>query len=317
MATTVYDIVTEKIIELLDKGIVPWNRPWNPKAGNGRMSFNQYNLITKKPYRGINPWILGATADEKGYASPYWLSFKQAKEKGGNVKAGEKATIVVFWKFMVKDAQDDNGKVILDDHGVPKKKTIPLLRYYYVFNLEQCEGIEAPALKEIENPVLPTKNDLNPIETCEQIMNSYKTCPKIKFGSNRAFYSPAHDEITLPDKDQFIDMEHFYSVLFHEAAHSTGHKDRLHRSDFISYFGSENYGKEELVAEMTSAFLCATAGIENTTIETNASYIASWKKTIRADVKMVIIAAAQAQKAADYMLGISHEDHKTNLENAA
>ena len=303
MATNnVYEIVTNKIIELLDKGVVPWNRPWTYKAGNG--GFCQMNLKTKKPYRGINPWLLLATAEEKGYTSPYWLSFKQANDMGGNVKAGEKSTMVIFWKFLSKEAKDSDGNI--------KIRTIPMLRYYSVFNLDQCEGIEAPK-SNVEASVSP---DLTPIEACEQIMTLYKACPSISHGSNKAYYSPMPDTITMPDKDQFVSMEKYYCVLFHEAAHSTGHESRLHRSNFLSYFGSENYGKEELVAEMTAAFLCATAGIENTTIENSAAYVASWKQTIKADAKMVVMAAAQAQKAADYMLGITHEEHKADLSLA-
>lgn len=308
MATNnVYDIVTNKIIELLDKGVVPWNRPWTYKAGNGGC-FCQMNLKTKKAYRGINPWLLLATAEEKGYTSPYWLSYKQAQEMGGNVKAGEKSTMVIFWKFLSKDVKDSDG--------VTKTKTIPMLRYYSVFNFEQCEGIELPKIKtavEVKPAVSP---DLTPIEACEEIMALYKACPSISHGSNRAYYSPIPDTITMPDKDQFESMEKYYSVLFHEAAHSTGHESRLHRSNFLSYFGSEDYGKEELVAEMTAAFLCATAGIENTTIENSAAYVASWKKSIKADSRMVVMAAAQAQKAADYMLGITHEEHKADLSLA-
>jgi antirestriction protein ArdC len=305
MATNnVYEIVTNKIIELLDKGVVPWNRPWTYKAGNNG-GFCQMNLKTKKLYRGINPWLLLATAEEKGYTSPYWLSFKQAKDMGGNVKAGEKSTMVIFWKFLSKEIKNSDGTI--------KNKTIPMLRYYSVFNLEQCEGIEAPK-STVETPAVSP--DLTPIEACEQIMALYKTCPSISYGSNKAYYSPMPDTITMPDKDQFTSMEKYYSVLFHEAAHSTGHESRLHRSNFLSFFGSENYGKEELVAEMTAAFLCATAGIENTTIENSAAYVASWKETIKADSKMVVMAAAQAQKAADYMLGISHEEHKADLSLA-
>ncbi len=286
---TVYEIITDRIIEILDKGIIPWNKPWKDKYP----SFPT-NLISKKPYRGINPWLLMATAYEKGYSSPYWLSFKQAKEKGGRVRTGEKGTMVIFWTFVTKENKDKEDENI-------KIEKIPILRYYTVFNVEQCEGIEIP----VENPVIIP----NKIEACEQILALYENCPPIRNGSNRAFYSPALDTITMPDKDQFIDMEHYYSTLFHEIAHSTGHESRLHRSNF-DHFGSENYGKEELIAEMTAAFLCATAGIDNKTIETNAAYIASWKEAIKADTRMVIISAAQAQKAADYILGITHENHE-------
>jgi len=306
----VYEIVTNRIIELLDKGVVPWNRPWTHKVGNG--GFSQYNFITKKPYRGINPWLLLATAEEKGYSSPYWLSYKQCQEKGGQVRKGEKSTLVIFWKFLSKAAVNADGTPALNKDGNAKFKTVPMLRYFSVFNIEQCDGIEAPAAKVDESPV----KDLSPINACEHIMSLYATCPKINHGSNRAYYSPDPDTITMPDQDQFTSMEKYYCVLFHEAAHSTGHESRLHRSNFLNYFGSNDYGKEELVAEMTAAFLCAITGIENNTIENNAAYVASWKKTIKADTKMVVLAAAQAQKAADYMQGIIHEEHKADLSLA-
>jgi antirestriction protein ArdC len=262
-------------------------------------------LTTLKAYRGINPWLLMATAEEKGYRSPYWLTYKQTKERGGYVRAGEQGTLVVFWRHI--QVTDKDGE-----------KTIPFLRYSNVYNLEQTENVRLPkSLIPSEDEVVADKPvDYNPIEACEKIVAGYKTCPKVNHGFNRAFYSPVPDSISMPDQDQFNSMENYYATLFHEMAHSTGHESRLHRTNFISFFGSHEYGKEELVAEMTAAFLCAHAGIENSVIEVNASYVAAWKEKIQGDSRMVVMAAAAAQKAADYILDIKHDEPKIEEEKA-
>lgn len=279
MSNKVYEIITEKIIEQLEQGTVPWHKPW--------ISEYPKNLISKKEYRGINVFLLGASK----YSSPYWLSYKQAKQLGGNVKKGEKSTIVVFWKqIKVKDKNPDNTE--------ETKKTIPFLRYYRVFNVEQCENID-----EKKIPVTEINPDFQPIAACEETVMNMQNKPEIRYQDSRAFYHPSGDYVNMPNPKTFQKEEFYYSVLFHELGHSTGHKSRLARKDFDKgFFGNEVYSKEELCAEMTAAFLCGHHKIEMKTIDNSAAYIKSWLRKLKDDVKMIVLAAAQAQKAADYIL---------------
>lgn len=282
----VYEIITERVISLLKQGTVPWQKPWN---GGDQIP---QNLISRKPYRGVNVFLLHAMS----YQSPFWLTFKQAKELGGHVRQGEKASPVVFWKWL--DGEDkDTGKA----------KRIPLLRYYSVFNAAQCENIgpHVPQLNSVQRPH-------NPIETAERIVSEMPKRPAIKHGLDRAFYSPSGDFVGMPAPEQFRSGEGYYSVLLHELTHSTGHESRLARKGVSgsegewSAFGSTPYAREELVAEMGAAFLCGQAGIAERTIENSASYIASWLERLKDDVRLVVTAAAQAQKASDFILGIQH-----------
>jgi len=289
MKLNVYEIITEKIISLLSQGVIPWSKPWKPEAGE------HMNLVSGKPYRGINVFLLGCA----GYDSPFWLSFKQAKKLGGSVKKGEQGSIVVFWKWIIKEEIEDNGE--------KKYKKIPLLRYYTVFNLEQCEGIDAPA------PVLEPVEKKNPIKEAQTIVDGMPNRPAIVHGGNAAAYSPAPDRIKMPELEQFVSSEEYYSTLFHEMTHSTGHASRIGRKDIehVKPFGSVEYSKEELIAEMGAAFLCAVAGIENKTINNSAAYIQGWLKELKNDKKMVVFAAAAAQKAADYIQGIETYNTET------
>ena len=271
----VYEIITEQIIEKLNKGEIPWHKPWvgadAPK-----------NLVSKKEYRGINPFLLGC----QRYSSPYWLSYKQCQNLGGHVRKGEKSTIVVFWKQVkIKDKDTDDDK------------TIPMLRYYRVFNADQCE---LPAGKVPMSDVNP---DFQPIAACEKVTTDMQNKPTIEHRESRAYYRPSTDSVNMPKKETFVNEEFYYSVLFHELGHSTGHKSRLDRKEFSEgQFGSETYSKEELVAEMTAAFLCGYCQIENKTIDNSAAYIKSWLGKLKNDSKLVVLAAAAAQKAADYIL---------------
>ena len=256
---------------------MPWHKPW--------VGGYPQNLISKKEYRGINVFLLGC----QRYSSPYWLSFKQCSELGGHVRKGEKGTMVVFWKQVNFKDKTEEGET---------DKTIPLLRYYTIFNVEQCEGIDEKKIPKPEaNP------DFQPIAVCEETVNGMQNKPDIQFRESRAYYQPLNDFVNMPVKESFEKEEFFYSVLFHELGHSTGHKSRLDRKDMgAGSFGSEKYSKEELVAEMTAAFLCGVCQIENMIIENSAAYIQSWLKALKNDKKLVVLAAAQAQKAADYIL---------------
>jgi len=267
----VYQIVTEKILQKLREGVVPWERPWT--------NVRPQNLISRKSYRGINVFLLGM----QGYGSPFWATWNQIKQLGGSVKRGEKSTIVVFWKLVEKEDDDE-------------KKTFPVLRYYRVFNVEQCEGIEVPKLDA--NP------DFEPLEECERTIKNMPHRPEIINGG-AAYYDPNRDLVCIPAPTRFKNPEHYYSTLFHELAHSTGHESRLGRKSLNGWapFGSEDYSREELVAEMTAAFLSAHHGIETATIDNSAAYIDSWLKALSNDPKAVVWAASQAEKASDYILG--------------
>ena len=276
----VYEIVTDRIIDLLEKGVVPWHKPW---AG-GRNSAPA-NLVSKKPYRGLNVWLLGSM----GYSSPYWVSYKQATEMGGQVRKGEKSTMVVYWKMF---------ETI--DKVTKEKKTIPMLRYYNVFNVTQCDGLKYPEIEDIK------VNDFNPIDEAEKIVTSMTNAPKIVHNEQRAWYRRDTDLVNMPIKESFDKEEEYYNTLFHELTHATGHESRLGRlQDSVSGFGSTSYAKEELIAEMGASYLCAVAGIVDRTIDNSAAYIANWLTKLRNDKKLVVSAAGKAHAACDYILGVS------------
>jgi len=282
MGNKVYEIITETILKELENGSIPWHRPW--VCGGAPK-----NLVSKKEYRGINVFLLGT----QKYSSPYWLTFKQVNQLGGKVKKGEKSTIVVFWKPMEVEKEKEDGEI--------EMKTIPFLRYYRVFNVDQCEGLKGKVPETEINP------DFQPIEACEKTINGMPKKPTIRHQEPRAYYNTLGDYVNMPHRTTFEKEEFYYSVLFHELGHSTGHKTRLARKGFDEgAFGTASYSKEELVAEMTAAFLCGYHKIEQQTIKNTAAYIKGWLKKLNDDPKMVVLAAAQAQKAADFILGKLH-----------
>jgi antirestriction protein ArdC len=279
----VYQIITDRILDLLQRGVVPWQKPW---ASNGQDCLPR-NLVSGKAYRGINVFLLNAMS----YGSPYWLSFKQAQELGGNVRKGEKSTPIVFWKWL-EGTDEQTGE----------KKRIPFLRYYSAFNASQCDGIEFPKVEA-------TGREHSAIETAERIVANMPKLPPVQHGGDRACYSPALDMVRMPAPETFQTGEHYYSVLLHELTHATGHQSRLNRKGVAgsegewSAFGSTPYAKEELLAEMGAAFLCSHAGIVERTIDNSAAYIAGWLERLKDDNRLVVQAAAQAQKASDFILG--------------
>lgn len=282
----VYEIVTDRIIALLEAGTVPWRKPWKSQTGIPR------NFVSRKAYRGINTLLLHCM----NYESPYWLTYKQAEAKGGNVRKGEKACPVVFWK-----------KLEIEDSKTQAIKEIAMIRYYHVFNVAQCEGLELP-----ETPAA-TITDTTPIEAAHKIVDNWKAKPTIEGGHIKAYYLPSRDFIGMPEPESFVSMAHYYQTLFHELTHSTGHASRLNRESITGQvnFGSQTYSKEELLAEMGAAFLSGHAGISESQIENSAAYIASWLEALKNDRKLVVCAAAAAQKAVDYILGTSFEADKT------
>ncbi len=286
MALDIYQAVTDRILELLDQGTVPWRKPFSGNGGQGLPK----NLISDKDYRGINVFLLAVTAMLEGYDSPYWLTFKQAKARDAHVRKGEKGSLVIFWKqYATKDKT--TGEPI----------SVPVLRHYKVFNAQQCEGLELPAAAESETEETP----FEPIIEAMNIVDGYKDAPTIEHGGSRAYYRPSDDLVRIPDPRDFESNASYYTTLFHELVHSTGHTKRLDRgiNTKIAAFGSPDYSKEELVAEMGAAFISAAAGISNETIEQSAAYIESWKKKLKGDKKLVVQAAGAGQRAADWILG--------------
>lgn len=278
----VYQQVTDRIISIIERGTIPWRRNWSAGSGMPR------NLVSKKEYRGINVFLLSAMP----YSSPYWLTYKQALDLGGNVRKGEKSSMVVFWKMLDKHNQDQDG----DTRATGK---IPLLKHYNLFSAEQCENIPIPSDPE------ETVNPFSHIEKCEQIIAGYKNRPDIHYGGSKAFYRVSEDRVQMPHEHTFNTSADFYHVLFHELSHSTGSKSRLARKEVIerNEFGSEDYSSEEICADLSASMLSAVAGISNETVELSASYINGWLSVLRQDKKAIVIAAARAQASADHILG--------------
>lgn len=272
MSIDVYQMVTDRIIAMLEQGDIPWDRPW---AGAGRWAIKR---ASGKPYSLLNQMLLGNPGE--------YLGFNECKNLGGKIKKGAKAKIVVFWKMLDKPEEKD-GKVTV--------RQIPYLKYMNVFHIDDCEGIEP---KHYED----TLRDFNPIDKAEQIIGGYVTRSGIALEhikQGRAYYSPEQDKVVLPIKEQFTSEAGYYGTAFHELTHSTGHKSRLDRIAAGSFsFGDASYSKEELVAEIGSASILNMLGIEtDASVRNNAAYIQSWIKSLRNDKKLIVSAAGKAAKA--------------------
>ncbi len=284
MQKDLYQEVTDQITAMLNAGVVPWR---SPILGRGSAGHPQ-NLESKKHYRGVNVFLLAFTAWTRGYGSSFWLTFNQARQRGGAVRKGEKASLVVFWK-----------QYELEDKATGELKTVPVMRHYNVFNAQQCDGIEVPDAV----PFVPT--DFKPIDAAQAIVDGYANAPAIEHGGQQAFYRPSTDTVRMPEPERTATVEEYYSTLFHELGHSTGHVSRLdrHFDTAPMPFGSPDYGKEELVAELTAAFLSGHAGICPVVIENQAAYLQGWLTQLKNDKRLVITAAGAGQKAADWIRG--------------
>lgn len=277
MKKDIYEMITDRIIEQLENGVVAWQKPWTGVHDGA------YNRISNKPYSLLNQMLLSKTGE--------YATFKQWTELGGHIKKGEKAEIVTFWKIQPIEEENEDGEKVI--------KQIPLLRYYNVFHISQVEGVEPKSID---------LNELQPIEEAERIKTEYMQREHIKIlekVTNKAFYSPSLDYIQIPCKEQYQNIEEFYSTLFHEMTHSTGHKVRLDREDVkdCMYFGSENYSKEELCAELGSAFLINKLGIASSkSFNNSTAYIQSWLRVLKNDKKFIISASSRAEKAVKYIL---------------
>lgn len=291
-----YEIVTEKILAMLEGGTVPWHQPW---LSNGL----PLSMSTGKPYRGVNPFLLNMSSIEGAYESRFWGTYKSITEHGGQVRKGEHSTIVVLWKR--------GSRIEKNDEGEDKKKSWAMLRYFRVFCADQADWPDGLPAKFA--PQLRTA-DFDPIVEAQAIFDGYvngPSGPALRVAGDAAYYEPAEDRITLPNRQRFVSTEDYYSTAFHEATHSTGHKSRLNRDGVAKHnYGITNYGKEELVAEMGAAMLCGLSGIEQVTIEQSAAYLASWLRTIQGDPKLVVAAAGAAQRACDLIQGIVFEQEE-------
>lgn len=277
MSALVYQQVTDKIIAELESGNIPsWVKNWSGEAGA------DCNVITKKTYSGINTIILGMS----GFKSPYWATYKQWVSIGAQVSKGSKGTQIIFYSPVEKGTKiTESGEV---------KNYSYILKSYTVFNAEQVSGFEAPAM-----PVPKVFNNIASIEAL-----TVKSGVKLQFGGDRAYYSPSQDYVAMPHKLQFNNEASYYATLLHELAHWSGHKSRLDR-DLSGRFGNEAYAAEELIAELSAAFLCARFNIAGEL--RHSSYIASWLRVLKNDNKAIFKAAALAQKAADYLAGFAGE----------
>jgi antirestriction protein ArdC len=287
--TDVYSIVTNRIIEHLEKGVVPWHKSWTDSG-------MPKNLVTKKPYKGINVWLLSST----DYEQNYFLTFRQVQDLGGSVKKGEKSHLVVFWKWFEKENEETK-----------EKERVPMLRYYKVFNISQCDNIPLEKIpKEIE------RNN-NPIEICEKIINEMPMKPKIQHKTQEAYYNRLDDYINMPRLETFDNSESYYGAFFHEMLHSTGHKERLNRKELLESRGmrSEDYAKEELTAEIGASYLKSYAGIPIEQLENNAAYIQNWLERLKNDKRFIVHASAQAQKATDYILNINSDNKELGIND--
>ncbi|MHC5780315.1 ArdC family protein [Aliivibrio fischeri] len=275
----IYQMVTDRVIAALENGVKPWVCPWDK---TNECSMLPMNFKTKTNYSGINILLLWSETVEKGFTSPYWLTYKQANELGGNVMKGQKGTTIVYYKNWEKEDEEGN------------KEVIPMLRTFTVFNIDQVENIEKPMVTVKETR---EKSEFVKLSYVEEAIHNTEI--KINHCGVRAFYSPAHDEITLPMVDRFNSSSDYYATAWHELVHATGHKSRLDR-DLKNSFGSKDYAFEELVAELGAAFCCADLGIVGDV--QHESYIVSWLERLNGDKKFIFKAASQASKAHQWLL---------------
>ena len=282
----VYSRITDKIIADLEQGVRPWFRPWNADHAAGQITRPlRHNGI---PYKGINVIMLWTAATVKGYACPLWLTFKQALELGGNVRKGETGELVVYANSITKTETDPKGEEI--------EREIPFLKGYTVFNAEQCENLPAHYTAKADPPAL---TPLQRIEAADRFFAA--TGADIRHGGTRAFYAEGPDYVQMPPFETFRDAESHAATLAHELTHWTKHDKRLARDMGRLKHGDEGYAREELVAELGSAFLCADLGITPEIRTDHAAYIASWLKVLKDDKRLIFSAASQAQRAADYL----------------
>lgn len=281
----VYTRITDAILTHLEAGVRPWQRPWNAEHTGGKIIRPLRACGT--PYRGVNVLSLWLAATDKGYSSPYWFTFNQAKDLGGFVKRGEHGSLVVYANSIKKTEKDDQGEDVEHD--------IFFMRGYTVFNSEQVDGL--PARFTAPLPQLTRTEDR--IQYADAFFRA--TGAEVKHGGDRAYYGQLADRIQMPPFIAFKDKESYYATLAHEMIHWTKHPKRLNRDFDQKTWGDEGYAREELVAEIAAAFLCADLGLALEPREDHAAYLASWLTVLKNDKRAIFQASAHAQKAADYL----------------
>ena len=272
------DKITQNILAALDANTTPWRKPWRTLAGAGGST--PHNAITGRAYRGVNLWLLMSAP----YTTQGWVTFNQARTAGGSVRKGEHGTQIVFWKPTKYATKNDAGEDV--------QKGSLLLRFYTVFNVEQCDGMTLP-----ERPAVSER-----LESMDAIYARLQA--NVKHGGDNAFYLPVLDYVTMPYVGAFTSEDAYKATAFHELTHWTGHNSRLARPLMEARFGNQAYAFEELVAELGSAFLCSTLGI-NSSLECHASYIDGWRRVIKDDPRAVITAASKAQAAHDFIMNLA------------
>lgn len=284
----VFETVNNIILEAMNKGIAPWKKPWTSyKDKNGNEYNGPVNLVSKKPYRGLNALILGCSS----FSSPFFLTFKQAKEMGGSIKKDSKSTSVVFWQVGTKDELNSDGEII-------QKKTF-ILKYYNVFNIDQTENINIPADFTI------SEKEFFQDEMAENLISTYLRREKIQTTNNSigCYYVPGSDTINMVPAKYFGSSEEYYSTYFHEISHSTGSTDRLNRLNFENgIFGSKAYSEEELVAEISASYICNFLHLQTPDLITNSvAYLQGWSKKLKEDKMFFYKAAKKAEAAFNFI----------------
>ena len=286
MAVDVYGMVTERIINMLEQGTIPWHRSW---TGAGRWAVKR---TTGKPYSLLNQLLLGEPGE--------YLTFKQCKDEGGKIRKGAKSKLVVFWKMLESPMLDDQGHPVVDSEGHNVFKQFPYLQYSNVFHIRDCEGLEPKSYTD-------ETREFDPIEKAEAVIVDYVKRSGVRFAQEdqgRAYYAPSQNRVVLPLKERFTSEAVYYATAFHELTHSTGHASRLNRfSAGSAMFGSDSYSKEELVAELGSAAILHLLGIEtDDSVTNNAAYIQNWIQVLKNDKHMIVSAATKAGKAVDLII---------------
>ena len=286
----VFNILTNRIIEQLAQQVVPWRKPWTD-AGHPQ------NLITRKLYSGMNTWLLASL----GYSQNVFLTLRQATAVGANIKKGEKGHIVIFWK---REEKRQDKEQVSDE-----KQYVSLLRYYLVFNIDQCENIPETLLTPV------AEAQFSPLTVCDEIVARMPQSPKIIHGKSMACYDPRKDEVHMPKQGSFTSSESYYCTLFHELIHSTGHQSRLNRPEVSepNKFGSVRYSIEELTAEIGACYLNSVAGIIDKEFDQSVAYIKGWIEALRNDKRLIVYASSRAQKAVDFILEIPRKQEPAEV----
>ncbi len=289
---SLYDEVTARIIAQLEEGRIPWVQPWSSAAcgapgGAGAVPCLPRNALTSRSYSGINILLLWASALASGWGRPGWLTFRQALAAGGNVRKGEHGTQIVYADRFTPETERERAR---ESGG--EARSIAFLKRFTVFNVAQCEGLPDDLLPQ---PVALPEREIVPV--AEALIAASGV--DFRIGGDKAFYAPGADYVQVPPQQAFHDQVNYYRTCLHELTHATGHKSRLGR-DLANSFGSKDYAREELVAEMGSAFLCASLGVVPTV--RHADYVGAWLDVLREDSRAIFRAASMASKAADWLL---------------